>query len=803
MPVLSKISLRSKLLLLVLLPFLVLGYFTFDKISLEKVKIADMENIHANMVQLEKVSELTHEFQKERDFAIKFLLNPLLSAENELRTQIKLTDSVKSTYRSFVLNSGRDTSDLQMLNEFEKIRNKITGYTFGPNQVERGYNQLISYYLDLVAQVGSAINTPLIKEEMKAYLSLAESKESLGKIRNVINKALVFSLFQRYEYGIFSELNGAFKYNLNVFLRHSPDKFKSRFSMDIQAGTMINTLDIINYCFENQTNNLSEFTATDWWISATGSINLLHELELFVLSNIKGSLNQQEEYLENDIYSLYLMLSIVLISVLVLVSLIAKSITGQLKRIEFVVHNLKLGKTDVKVQITSDDEIGKLAKSFNEMARDATNMASLAEDIGKGNYETEFEKRSEEDIFGKALLNMRDNLKAKTDALNDNITQLKEASQYKTDFLANMSHELRTPLNSMLILASLLQENKEENLNDEQLEFIGIIHKSGWDLLDLINDILDLSKIEAGKLGVELMEVDLFKVLDDCYKLFSNVAFENKLEFSIVQVTPIPQIITSDEMRLSQILKNLIGNALKFTPSGGSVRLLFSYQNETLEFNVVDSGIGIEKDKQEAIFGDFNQTDGSTSRIYGGTGLGLSITLNLVELLNGELTLESEKGKGSKFSVYLPLKDVATKDLKNLPEFKKINQIDKAKVKIVVDNDSSESEHLQELSFKSKKALSILLIDSDISNVFQLSADLSSLNIEIEEASTINELKEKNMLDYPVVLVNLKSIETSDLEPILEFIEENDLDVIKIGLGNKVTDFSSITALKNEVQKFI
>jgi signal transduction histidine kinase len=497
------------------------------------------------------------------------------------------------------------------------------------------------------------------------------------------------------------------------------------------------------------------------------------------------------------------MLSMVLFSVLVLVSLIAKSITGQLKRIEFVAHNLKLGKTDVKVEITSDDEIGKLARSFNEMARDATNMASLAENIGKGNYETEFEKRSEEDIFGKALLTMRDNLKAKTDELNDNIAQLKEASQYKTDFLANMSHELRTPLNSMLILASLLQENKEENLNDEQLEFIGIIHKSGWNLLDLINGILDLSKIEAGKLGIELMEVNFFKVLDDCYKLFSPVAFENKLEFTVVQMTPIPQMITSDEMRLGQILKNLISNALKFTPSGGSVSLLLNYQNEILELSVVDSGIGIEKDKQDAIFGDFNQADGSTSRNYGGTGLGLSITLNLVELLNGEITLESEKGKGSKFSVYLPLKDIVTKDLKNLPEFKKINQFDKAKVKIVVDNDSLEFEQLQELSFKSKKVLSILLIDSDISNVFQLSADLSSLNIEIEEASTINELKEKNMLDYPVVLVNLKSIETSDLDPILEFLEENDLNVIKIGLGNKITDFSSITALKNEVQKFI
>ena len=419
MPVLSKLSLRYKLLLLVLLPFLALGYFTFDKIYLEKVKIIDMENIHANMVKLEKVSELTHEFQKERDFAIKFLLNPLFSAEKELRNQIEFTDSVQSTYRSFVLNSGRDTSGLQMLNEFQKIRNNITGYSLGPSQVERGYNQLISNFLDIVAYVGSGINTPLIKEEMKAYLSLAESKESLGRIRNVINKALVFSVFQGYEYGAFSELNAAFKNNLNVFLRHSPDEFKSRFSMDIQAGTMINTLDIINYCFENQTNNLSEFTATDWWISATGSINLLHELELFVLSNIKESLNKQEEYLENEINVLYLMLSIVLGSVLVLASLIANSISRQLKRIEFVAHNLKLGKTDVKVEITSNDVIGKLASTFNEMVQDAKDMASLAENIGKGNYETVFEKRSEEDILGKALLIMRDNLKTKTDELKN------------------------------------------------------------------------------------------------------------------------------------------------------------------------------------------------------------------------------------------------------------------------------------------------------------------------------------------------------------------------------------------------
>lgn len=795
MPMFSRLTLRSKLLLLVLLPFLVLGYFTFDKISQQKEKIDDMEVVRAKMNQLEKISELTHELQKERDFAIKFMAYPLMSAENDLRKQLLVTDSVEAHYRAYLIEQKQDTSDFEVLNNFQKIRESVTGYSFGPDQVENEYHQIIDHYLELVASFGSEINTPLTKEEMKAYLALAQAKESLGNIRNMINKALVFGMFQQLEYGMFSGAKGTFEYNLKTFMRHSPEDFRMRFQMDLQGGSMMNTLDIINFCFENKTNDLTEFTASDWWFSATGTINHFHELELFVLSNIKESLTIQENELQTGIDSLYMMLSSVLFGVLVLVSLIAKSITSQLKKIEFASTQLNRGKTDVNVEIKTKDEIGKLAKTFNEMAANANTMAEMARSIGSGDYETQIEKRSEDDVLSDALINMKDNLKAKTSELEKNIHELKEAYQYKSDFLANMSHELRTPLNSMLILSSLLLENKEENLTKEQLDFINVINTSGSNLLDLINDILDLSKIEAGKLEVDLQQIDLFKVLTQVHDLFKPVANENGLSFGVVQSGPVPQFIVSDDLRLGQILKNLISNSMKFTPSGGSVNLTVNYENEELQLAVTDTGIGIPKDKQETIFGAFNQADGSTSRNYGGTGLGLSITASIVDLFGGSISLESEENKGSKFTVSIPLKDQEIKELKSLPEFKTFKKIAETasekvveKVPVAEEPKSSEKFTADEVSGK------ILLVDGDISNVFTLSGVFP--NLEIDEAGSKEELFEKELSNYKIIIINKTTIGEDLAQVIHSDLVSQNITALLVGENEQVSSIEDFGALQ-------
>ncbi len=237
--------------------------------------------------------------------------------------------------------------------------------------------------------------------------------------------------------------------------------------------------------------------------------------------------------------------------------------------------------------------------------------------------------------------------------------ELEATSRFKSEFLANMSHELRTPLNSVLILARLLADNKSENLTPKQVEYASIIHKSGSGLLQLINDILDLSKIEAGKVDLIIEDISLQEISTDLKQLFSVVASEKNIHFGTTLAPDIPLIIKTDKQRVEQVLKNLLSNAFKFTPKDGHIHLSFTnrqlFNKNALAISVTDSGIGIPPSKQKLIFEAFQQADGSTNRKYGGTGLGLSITKELVRLLAGEIELQSEEGKGSTFTIILPL----------------------------------------------------------------------------------------------------------------------------------------------------
>ncbi|RYZ52484.1 MAG: response regulator, partial [Chitinophagaceae bacterium] len=219
-----------------------------------------------------------------------------------------------------------------------------------------------------------------------------------------------------------------------------------------------------------------------------------------------------------------------------------------------------------------------------------------------------------------------------------------------------MSHELRTPLNSILLLSRLMGENTEANLTGEQVEYAKVIQSSGQGLLSLIDEILDLSKIEAGKMELEFNNVMVQEIISDMKSLFSPVAREKGISFELAVAPEVPSQIETDKLRLEQVLRNLLSNAIKFTAEG-SVSLTVSTLPENqsfLSFTVKDTGIGIPVDKQSLIFEAFQQADGSTRRKYGGTGLGLSISRELVRLLGGEIKLTSEPGKGSEFTVYVP-----------------------------------------------------------------------------------------------------------------------------------------------------
>lgn len=253
------------------------------------------------------------------------------------------------------------------------------------------------------------------------------------------------------------------------------------------------------------------------------------------------------------------------------------------------------------------------------------------------------------------LETQRDELERTAAAVQLKARELEQASQYKSDFLANMSHELRTPLNSLLILSKLLGDNPDGNLTDDQVKYARTIQSSGADLLSLINDILDLSKIEAGRLQIQSESVVLQRLTSDLRSTFQPIADERKLAFDIVLADDLPSTLETDRQRLEQILKNLLSNAFKFTEKGGVTLEVGRAGGDRIALSVRDTGIGISSEQQQAIFEAFRQADGTISRKYGGTGLGLSISRELARLLGGRISVESQPGKGSTFTITLPL----------------------------------------------------------------------------------------------------------------------------------------------------
>jgi len=297
---------------------------------------------------------------------------------------------------------------------------------------------------------------------------------------------------------------------------------------------------------------------------------------------------------------------------------------------------------------------------------------ALAEELQKTNAELEEKAHLLAEQKNEVETKNREVEQAKA-ALEDKAEQLSLTSKYKSEFLANMSHELRTPLNNLLILARMLGENTDSTLTPKQVKYAETIHSSGTDLLALINDILDLSKIESGKMDIEVSGVRFNELRDFCSRTFRHVAEGKGLEFSIELGENLgADSIITDAKRLQQVLKNLLSNALKFTEHG-TVRLrvdrsdagwsanhaVLNRVKSVIAFSVTDTGIGIPQDKQRIIFEAFQQADGTTSRKYGGTGLGLSISRELARLLGGEIRLQSAPGAGSTFTLYLPQTYVA------------------------------------------------------------------------------------------------------------------------------------------------
>jgi len=340
-----------------------------------------------------------------------------------------------------------------------------------------------------------------------------------------------------------------------------------------------------------------------------------------------------------------LLLMTVVITLSILYILVRYVTIEPLVRLTDVLRKVQAGDLNARADVKSNDELELFAESFNKMV---STIKETHENLQRVN----------------------DELESKVNELGIANLKLFEMNKIKEEFLANVGHELRTPLNSILGFSQLLSERVAGELNEKQARYVEFVNKSGRDLLDLINDMLDLSKMESGKYDVQPDYVSISSIVESVVATSSPELKKGKE--LVAEVEPNMPLFVSDKVKLLQILLNLISNALKFTPEGGKITVRVSTEDEHLVLSVSDTGIGIKKEDQEVIFEKFRQVDGSATRRFGGVGLGLAIVSNLVTLLKGTITVDSELGKGSTFTVRLPIyrrKEDLPPDLRNgLPE---------------------------------------------------------------------------------------------------------------------------------------
>ncbi|HEY0827438.1 MAG TPA: response regulator [Bacilli bacterium] len=353
--------------------------------------------------------------------------------------------------------------------------------------------------------------------------------------------------------------------------------------------------------------------------------------------------------------------------------------------------------------------------------------------------------------------------------------QLSTSSKYKSEFLANMSHELRTPLNSMLILAKLLADNKEGNLSPKQVEYASTVHSSGHDLFILINEILDLSKVESGKMEVNGSFVGFTSITEFVKRQFSPIAGQKGLEFQCIEHPGLPDSIYTDQQLLQQILQNLLSNAFKFTNQGSviyEVKSITKTAGDIIAFSVTDTGIGVAADKQEMIFDAFLQADGRSSRIYGGTGLGLSISRKLAELLGGSVEVESEEGAGSTFTLLLPDKFM-TPDLMGSAHAGEPAQGLPAASEAAAAYSASTGGKRIDFTIAREKRLLIVEDDPIQRNLIKQWLDAEGL--EIMAVSTVDDaMAALNQIKFDCMVLGLGLVDVTEME-LLEFVKGDEV----------------------------
>jgi signal transduction histidine kinase/CheY-like chemotaxis protein len=405
----------------------------------------------------------------------------------------------------------------------------------------------------------------------------------------------------------------------------------------------------------------------------------------------------------------------------------------------------------VGITLSTIQAAGRTSSLLEQSQSQAEELRLQQEELRGSNADLERQARL---LADQNALAEQKNLEVKNSnrVIEEKVSQLAVSSKYKSEFIANMSHELRTPLNSLLILAQQLEENPDDNMTSTQVEYASVIRSSGNDLLDLLNSILDLAKVESGTVSPEKEDVDLQEVRTSLLREFEPVARRKQLAYDITIAAGTPVTLFTDQQRLRQILKNLLANAFKFTEHGsvkvqiGSATNGWTGESTSLDdaplvvaFSVADTGIGIDHEQQQRIFEAFAQADGTTSRIYGGTGLGLSISRELVRLLGGEIVVVSARNEGTTFTVYLPTEVAPTASVPSAPVAVAPARVPSTTARQWLTEDSLASRdqsRSDQPSGRRFEGMKVLVVDDDRLNVYALTRLLERHDVEVSSAGS-------------------------------------------------------------------
>ncbi|MDX5419844.1 MAG: response regulator [Hymenobacteraceae bacterium] len=906
MNIIRNLKIRDKLLLLLSLLLFPLVYFVATTVQRELEENSKLQEEVVQLTESEKIATLLHAFQRERARILAAAAGDSVFIL-DARAQRNLTDVAGRDLNSFLTSSGRPFPNASQLSELKKYRSALDNNRLDVMEFRQYSNNLIFTFLNRMDSNTAGISDVEVSRRLNSFRNLTEAKIQLGRIRSLLMRVIQNGTFNYQDYALLMTQYNDYNAALETFYRYADEEFADEVQQIILSEDYKQSSASLQMLERNPQQDLSTLDGAALYTKFTQNIEALRKVETHLIDSIRNQMLAQSSAKEQYLAVLFVLLIIVLGITGFLAFYIINLISNSLSTLKTAADRIRLGATDVTIDIDSNDEIGSVASSFRGVIDKTVSLSQVAQAIGEGRYDMDVDVQSEEDVLSHAIRDMKDNLKsfttenanrnwvltgvaelsnliggettldhvaaralsylcnytesdtgvlylhgnsgklepaashgvhsgreqlpvfeigsgkvgqavnerkvmvldnvsdeylriksglsdivpatviiiplyfgntivgalelasrqpytevqrrlldsaaeriavlihtlkahlqtqellyetqnqaeeletqqeemrqlnaelkaseeelrvnqeelqeknaeleekaqlleeqyealgAKNKALEDareaielKIQQVETVSKYKSDFLANMSHELRTPLNSILILSRLLADNNENTLSTKQIDHAQIIHKSGNDLLRLINEILDLSKIESGMVKLETEELELQDISME--PMFKEMASKKQIRFKERHLPGSFDTITTDHFRLEQILKNFIGNAIKFTDEGGEVEFSVypvtqrpKFKSEQLRdtqdivaFAVRDTGIGIPQDKQTVVFEAFQQADTSTTRKYGGTGLGLTISKELATLLGGELMLESEPGKGSIFTLYLP-----------------------------------------------------------------------------------------------------------------------------------------------------